>query len=265
MAGHVVLAAGAIETARILLLSGNETHPDGLGNGSGNVGRHLQGHLYVGAYGLFDEPVHDMRGPGVRIATCDFNHGNAGSIGGGVIANEVVKLPALFWHWALPPGAPKWGLAAKEYMRDAYLRTSHLFGPVQEIPAPGARITLARGVLDGAGLPVARLEGRLHPETLRTAEHQQARAREWLTASGAKHVWSPPFSDAMTAGQHQAGTCRMGRDPAASVTDPWGRVHGFENLWIMDASTHVTNGGFNPVLTIYALAFRNAEHLAQMG
>lgn len=40
------------------------------------------------------------------------------------------------------------------------------------------------------------------------------------------------------------------------------RVHGHDNLWVMDASLHVNNGGFNPVLTIYALPFRNAEHLA---
>ena len=55
----------------------------------------------------------------------------------------------------------------------------------------------------------------------------------------------------------------MGHDPATSVTDPWGRVHGHENLFVIDGALHVTNGGFNPVLTIMALAFRNAEHLAQ--
>lgn len=66
----------------------------------------------------------------------------------------------------------------------------------------------------------------------------------------------------LSGGQHQAGTCRMGDDPGASVTDRWGRVHGHENLYVMDGSVHVTNGGFNPVLTILALAYRAAEHLA---
>jgi choline dehydrogenase-like flavoprotein len=55
----------------------------------------------------------------------------------------------------------------------------------------------------------------------------------------------------------------MGTDPRSSVTDQWGRIHGHENLYVMDASVHVTNGGFNPVLTIMALAFRNASHLAE--
>jgi choline dehydrogenase-like flavoprotein len=54
----------------------------------------------------------------------------------------------------------------------------------------------------------------------------------------------------------------MGDDPATSVTDRWGRVHGYDNLYVADGSVHVTNGGFNPVLTIMALAFRAAEHAA---
>jgi len=47
------------------------------------------------------------------------------------------------------------------------------------------------------------------------------------------------------------------------VTDPWGRVHGHDNLFVADGSLHVTNGGFNPVLTIMALAFRTADHIAR--
>ncbi len=54
----------------------------------------------------------------------------------------------------------------------------------------------------------------------------------------------------------------MGNDPATSVTDPTGRVHGHDNLWVMDGSVHVTNGGFNPVLRTYALALRAADALA---
>ena len=62
----------------------------------------------------------------------------------------------------------------------------------------------------------------------------------------------------LTGGQHQAGTCRMGDDPRNSVTDSRGRVHDHENLYIADASLHVTNGGFNPMLTVMANAFRVA-------
>jgi choline dehydrogenase-like flavoprotein len=53
----------------------------------------------------------------------------------------------------------------------------------------------------------------------------------------------------------------MGDDPARSVTDPYGRVWDHDNVWIADASTHVTNGGVNPVLTVLANSLRIAEHL----
>ena len=66
-----------------------------------------------------------------------------------------------------------------------------------------------------------------------------------------------------TGGQHQAGTCRMGNDPATSVVDKYCRVHDLDNLYIADGSVLVNNGGFNPVLTIMALAFRTGEHIVK--
>jgi choline dehydrogenase-like flavoprotein len=260
---HVVVASAAVETARLLLASRSDHHPEGLGNHSDQLGRHLQGHSYVGGFGRFDDPVIDGPGPNVRIATCDYVNNIPGVIGGGVLANEVVKLPLLHRDWALPPSAARWGLAGKHAMRDLYGRTSHVFGPVQEIPMPGLRVTLDPAQTDRHGMPVARLSGRQHAETIRAGEAQREKALEWLVASGAREVWpSGPIGAGVTGGQHQAGTARMGADPARSVTDPFGRVHGHDNLWVMDGSVHVTNGGFNPVLTILALAYRSAEHLA---
>jgi choline dehydrogenase-like flavoprotein len=261
-AGHVIVACAAIETARLLLASRSERHPSGLGNHSDQVGRHLQGHLYTGAFGLFDEPVIDGVGPNVRIATCDYVNNLPGVIGGGVLANEILKMPYLHWLWALPPDAPRWGIAGKQAMRDMYSRTSHVFGPIQEIPTPDGRITLDDARPDRHGVPTARISGWLHPGSVEAAESQRRKAEEWLEASGASRVWSTPNGDDLVVGQHQAGTCRMGADPATSVTDPHGRVHGHDNLWVMDGSVHVTNGGFNPVLTILALAYRNANFLA---
>src|SRR5690606_23768623 len=83
----VVLAASAIETARLLLNSTSAREPAGLGNNSDQVGRNLQGHVYPQAYGLFDDIVHGSNGPGVSIATTRFNHGNPGIIGGGMLAD----------------------------------------------------------------------------------------------------------------------------------------------------------------------------------
>ena len=260
-AGDVVLACGAIETARLLLASRSDHHPDGLGNATGQVGRHLQGHDFVSVFGRFDEPVLDLAGPGVSIATVDHLHGNDGVIGGGVIANEIVKLPIVHWRWAYHPDAPRWGAAAKAAMRDGYRNTGHLFGQVQEIPRADNRVQLGDAT-DAVGMRVARLGGFAHAETVRTAQRVRDIAAEWLSASGAHEVWADAVPTGLTAGQHQAGTCRMGVDPATSVVDPDGRVHDHQNLWITDASVHVTNGGVNPVLTIFALARRTSSILA---
>jgi choline dehydrogenase-like flavoprotein len=257
----VVLAAGAIETARLLLASRTNREPDGLGNRHDQVGRHLQGHYYPTAFGLFDEEVYDARGPGVTIGTCDWNHGNPGIIGGGMLADDFIMLPVIFWQSALPPRLRRWGREAKDFMRDNYRRVIQVKGPVHEIPTPVSRVTLDPEVTDRFGLPVARMSGVAHPETLRSARFMLDRAADWLAAADARRVWTTPQQPRLSAGQHQAGTCRLGSDPAASVTDQHGRVWGHDNLFVNDAALHPTNGGFNPVLTVMALAFRNGEHM----
>ncbi len=259
----VVVAAGAIETARLLLLSRSIHHPNGLGNAHDQVGRHTQGHYYPGAQALMPNPLrNDGLGPGVSVAITQFAHNNPGIIGGAMLANEFVKLPVQYWIDSVPPRVSRWGAANKAYMRDGYPRNVHVQGPVQEIPSPSARVTLDARVRDRFGLPVARFSGTAHPETVRTAEFMQARAQEWLRASGAEGIWSWPVVLRFSGGHHQSGTARMGTDPLTSVTDSTGRIHGCDNVFVCDGSVHVTNGGFNPALTIMALAFRTAENVA---
>lgn len=262
-AGQVVVAAGAIESARLLLHSATDAEPDGIGNRHGQVGRNLQGHVYAGAYGLFDEPVQDGLGPGVGIATLRFAHGNTGIVGGGLLANEFTRLPLIHWYRALAPDAARWGSAGKETMRRGYSRTSQIQGPIQEIPTPESRIRLSPTVKDRFGMPAAMLSGSVHPESVRAAHMLAEQAERWLWASGAVQVWRTSPGGGLSAGQHQAGTLRMGEDPSSSATDPMGRVHGYDNLWVSDGSVHVTNGGVNPVLTILALAFRTAENIVK--
>ena len=59
----------------------------------------------------------------------------------------------------------------------------------------------------------------------------------------------------VSAGQHQAGTCRMGNDPQSSVVNRNCQLHDVDNVFVIDSSVHVTNGGFNPALTIMAIAY----------
>lgn len=258
----VIVSAGAIESARLLLNSGSPYHPNGLGNQYDQVGRNLQGHLYPRAYGLMREKVFTGIGPGVTLATTQFNHGNPGIIGGGMLADDFIKPPIDFWYDSLPPDLPRWGLVNKRFMRDNYTRVLHVRGPVQDIPSPEGRVTIDRAVRDRWGIPVARLSGSTHPATVVAANFMRERGEEWLRASGCETIWSAAPELKLSGGQHQAGTCRMGLDPQTSVTDEWGRVHNHDNLFVVDGSLHVTNGGFNPVLTIMALAFRSAMHIA---
>lgn len=260
----VVLSAGAVETARLLLNSTTPQEPRGIGNNADQVGRSLQGHYYPRAVGLFPDPVQDWQGPGASTATCQFNHGNEGIVGGGMLADEFIVLPVIFWKRLLPPDLPRWGAANKQFMRDNYRRVNDIAGPVQEIPHPDARVTLDPKVKDRFGLPVAHFSGATHPETVRVAEFMLQKAVQWQQAAGAVKVWTNTPRLGLSGGQHQAGTCRMGDDPATSVVDRWCRVHGHDNLFIADGSVHVTNGGFNPVLTIMALAWRTADHLARV-
>jgi choline dehydrogenase-like flavoprotein len=266
-AGRVVLGAGAIETARLLLNSASEREPNGLGNNHDQVGRNLQGHVYVGAIALFDEIVQDCIGPGPSISTNDYRHHNEGIIGGGMLANDFVPTPLQARYLLASLGAiPTWGIESKRGMRDYYSRMAMIFGPIQEVPNPESRVRIDPTVRDRFGIPVARLSGSLRPEDLRAAKFLSERAVEWARASGAKRVI--PIEAAArqgpSGGQHQAGTCRMGSDPASSVTDEWGTVWGHDNLHIVDGSLHVTNGGVNPVLTIMALAYRVSRHIARV-
>ncbi|AIE85685.1 GMC family oxidoreductase [Fimbriimonas ginsengisoli] len=248
----IVVAGGAIETARLLMISG-------LGND--HVGRNLQGHYYAVAWGLMPDPVWDGVGPGASISTLKFNHGNDGIVGGGMLADDFVTLPIVYAKWFRPENVPAWGLEHKRWMRDTYRRFIQVMGPVHEIPSPECRVTLDPVVTDKLGLPAARLGGTTHPETLRTTSYMTDRAKEWLVGAGAEVVYSRQPELRLSAGQHQAGTCRMGEDPALSAVDTNGRVHGTKNVYVADGSAHPTNGGFNPVLTIMAMSFRTSNNL----
>lgn len=250
-AGRIALAGGAVETARLLQLSRL---------GDDWVGDCLQGHTYAGAFALFDEVVIDGLGPGPSIATLEFLHSNDEVIGGGMLANEFVKLPALHYLWALSPDAPRDGEDARRFVADSYRRTSHIMGPAQEIPTREARVRLATTVTDGLGLPVARPEGLQHPEDLRTSGFLADRAEAWLESAGAEQVWPIWIPHRLlSGGQHQAGTARMSETPALGATDTSGRLWGTDRVHIVDGSVHVTNGGVNPVLTIMATAWRTAD------
>ncbi|WP_217428582.1 GMC oxidoreductase [Microlunatus speluncae] len=265
-AAEFLLGAGAIETARLLLNSAHDHEPAGLGNDHDQVGRQLQGHPYGGALGLFDDEINDLVGPGPAIASCDFRHGNDGIIGGGMIAEEFVPTPASTYDYLVGMGViPPQGRATSDGMRHWLRRILRVVGPYQELTTADSRIRLDPTVTDRYGSRVARLSGTLHAEDVRGRDFLTERAAEWLTASGASRVIAPRGGrpSGPSGGQHQAGSCRMGSNPRTSVTDPVGRVWGHDNVRLVDGSTHVTNGGVNPVLTILANSLRIAHDVVR--
>ncbi len=257
----VIVSSGAIESARLLLNSKSRLFPNGLGNRYDWVGRNLQGHAYSGATGLFDFDTYDDIGPGANIAICDYNHGNPGLRGGAMLANEFIRLPIQAVD--MPPNGVRWGKAHKDFMRKAYRRTIRIMGPTQEMPVFDSRVQLDPVVKDFWGMPVAQLSGYRHAHTVEISNVMATKAEAWLKEAGAIQTWLNLSGRDLSGGQHQAGTCRMGDDPKTSVVDSWCRVHDIDNLHVIDASVHVNNGGFNPVLTILANAYRVSAHLAQ--
>ena len=259
----VVVSGCATESARLLLNSRSRLFPDGLGNRYDQVGRNLQGHHYTGAVGYFDFDTYDDIGPGATIAISDYNHGTPGLCGGGMLANEFIRLP-IHMIDRLPVDTPRWGLGHKQAMRAWHKRTIVIMGPTQQIPTAEGRVTLDPTVRDKWGLPVVRLSGNVHPDTFEIGDVQARRAEAWLKEAGAVSTsLMAGKPELVSAGQHQAGTCRMGNDPHGSVVNRYCQIHDVDNLFAIDSSVHVTNGGFNPALTIMAVAYYASNALVR--
>jgi choline dehydrogenase-like flavoprotein len=259
----VIVSACAIESARLLLNSKSRLFPNGLGNRHDQVGRHLQGHHYTGAIGFFDFDTYDDVGPGASIAVADYNHGTPGLCGGGALCNEFIRLPIQMVE-RMPVNTPRWGLGHKQAMRTFYKRNIAVMGPTQPIPMADGRITLDPAVTDKWGMPVARISGNVHPHTFEIGLRQAQRAEAWLKEAGAMStIVNAGKPTIVSGGQHQAGTCRMGNDPQGSVVNRDCQVHDADNVFVIDGSVHVTNGGFNPALTIMAIAYMASETLVR--
>jgi len=262
-AGLVILAAGGVETPRLLFLSATTGHPDGLGNGSGLVGRNLMLHAPGATVtATFPNPLDGHKGStSTRVHHDDYrSDSRRGFIRGGFShprahGGDPIEL-------ALRPVHPaRWGAAHKDSMRAMWRHYlySHVTG--ESLPVPDNRVDLDPSVRDRHGLPVARVTHTAHGNDVLLARYLAVRSGQLLEAAGATRVMVPEPS-VRKLHNHQMGTCRMGDDPARSVVDRWGRSHEVPNLYVVDASIFVTSGGLNPALTIQANAFRISEHIA---
>jgi len=260
----VVLAANAIGSARLLLLSACEAFPEGLANTSGLVGRRLMMHPFAVVTGVFEASLETWRGNvGSRIHSLQFYESDerrgfvrgakwslAPSTGGPMNA----AMPAR-------AGAAVWGDEHHARVRERFghCLSWGIFG--EDLPDESNRVTLDPVLVDATGVRAPRVSYRASENSRRLLDFHVERARESLLEAGARSVDSLALM--RSAGWHLLGTARMGTDPATSVVDAWGRAHDVDNLYVVDGSVFVTAGGVNPTNTIQSLALRFADRLVE--
>ncbi len=270
-ARHVIVAGGAVETPRLLLLSEID-HP--------LIGRHLMVHFQTIVVGGFDElEFHGERGRAVThlqddaLIPDDASRAAAREAGlpwirGGMVEHGGPGLPVM------EAKSYSWGRRHKESMRTSPLRR-HLWAFTmqgEDLPVPTNRVDLDPAVRDVRGFPVARITYLPHRHELVASAHHGPRLAGILTAMGASWTstvtspGSPQGPGGRTEGlapmsRHVMGTVRMGDDPSTSVVDGEGRLHQLENVVVADSSVFVTGAGYGPTLTLAALAARSATAL----
>jgi choline dehydrogenase-like flavoprotein len=261
----VILSANGAETPRLLLLSASNQFPAGLANSSGYVGKNLMPNSSALAFGVFDEPLNDYKGPAVSRIMHDFYEldPKLGLYGGGGLDARFDFTPVSFALNGLPSDAPKWGAGFKQMLAHNFPRTMEIFCHGTSLPVESNSFSLDPDVKDAWGLPALRMTFRDHPNDLKMMEWMKDRALEILDAAGAKTKWSAPIQEQQFA-VHLLGTCRMGSDPKTSVINADHRTHDVKNLFLCDGSSLVTSGRGQPTMTIQALAYRAADRITAL-
>ncbi len=237
----VVLCAGAVQTAALLLASADAAYPTGLANASDQVGRNFMNHNLSAVLAM--HPL--RRNPSVYQKTLQINDlylsgglqntplGNTqllGKISGPILAADTpIPLPVARWiaH-----------------------RSVDFLAMSEDLPNPDSRVNLRGGQIC---LDWKRSNWPAHLALV-------AKLKSKLRRAGFPVVLSRAF-DRRTP-SHQCGTARMGASPATSVVNPQCRAHDHPNLFIVDASVLPTSAAVNPALTIAALALRTGQHIS---
>lgn len=239
----VVLAAGAVETARLLLHTG-------LANSSGQVGRNYMTHVSSQVWGLFDEETRPNKGYPSLTITEDMIRPKDADFVGGYLVQSLGMMP-LAWSGLLARGSRLRGRALSDAL-GFYNHNAGLGMHGDSLPRPENRVTLS-SERDDMGLPKPLISYTYGPNEHAMAAHGERLMRKMWKEAGAR--------DIRTVGRsaHMIGTCRMGASGDEAVVDPWGRSYDIANLWISDHSTFPSAGAANPALTLMALSLRTAE------
>lgn len=255
----VVLAANGIGTPRLLLLSADARHPDGLGNSSGLVGRRLMLHPSSGVGGVYADAIEGQRGPtGNLLYSLEFYETDEARGFPRGAKWDLVPFPGMLM--AVQSDLATMDATGAQLHAAVRARVGRTLGwgiLAEDLPDEGNHVDLSGSLTDSSGIPAPRIVYRAPKEALDLLAFHEARAHEAHQAAGAAETftWAPD----RYIGWHLLGTARMGTDPTTSVVDPYGRCHDVPNLWVADGSVFVTAGGVNPTATICALALRTAE------
>jgi choline dehydrogenase-like flavoprotein len=250
----VVVSCGAANSARLLLMSANDSHPRGLANGSDQVGRNYMFHNSKAMVALAHEPNHTIFQKTVCVndwylgdAEFDYPMGNIqmtgktdGSIMKGYAPLETFMMPG----WSMDKIA--------EHALDFWISSEDLPDPDNRVSVTASgqiQLDYTTNNLTASQRLVSRLEGML--DKLYLKKHLVERQIYIANSMG------------IAAVGHQAGTCRFGTDPATSVLDVNCKAHEVDNLYVVDTSFMPSIGAVNPSLTAIANALRVGDHLKQ--
>jgi gluconate 2-dehydrogenase alpha chain len=261
-ADQYVLAMNPLEDVRLLRLS----DPDGtgVGNSSGYVGRNVMFHLQTNSVAVFPQRIHGHRGRTVAQGFADFR-GKANDPDhplGGIVEISGSEGPINetdYIQQVLGDLNNFTGTLFKKLLRQSPFRDHVIAMCLQAEDAPQLTniVDLDPAVVDLDGLPVSRTTYLNHDFELSTSAFYGPKMVDIMGKAGAGWAAVAPL-DTIPQSDHIMGTLRFGTDPTSSVCDPTGRFHDVGNLWAADGSLFPTSSGFNPTMTIIALACRVA-------
>jgi gluconate 2-dehydrogenase alpha chain len=230
----------------------------------------MMSHIMANVFVAFDDQhVNLFMGPSAQKHTVDdynadnFDHGGTGFIRGSQVSISTGNLeggPISLTTTAPPPNVPTWGAAYRDFLAQYYTRHAAMVAQTEVLPYADQTIDLDPNVRDAWGLPAPRLTyDWRRPNELACIAFMQTKMEEIGRAMGASLVWRAPVSPAGAPGAHHEGGTRMGSDPGSSVVNRYGQSWDVPNLFVIGSSTFPSMSGFNPTLTIQALAYMSAD------
>lgn len=257
----IFLNASTLGSTFILLNSTSDVFPDGLGNGSGQLGHNLMDHHYrVGASGLaegFEDKYYYGRRPGSIYIP---RYRNTGSDRRDYLRGFGFGGSASRINWQRNIGEMSYGPDFKdELTRPGPWRMGiAAFG--EALPYFENKVTLDHSKKDKWGQPVLAIDCAFGENERRMRIDMKDDARDILENAGIKDVIAFDTESAPGAAIHEMGTARMGRDPRTSVLNAWNQMHEVGNVFVTDGSGMTSSACQNPSLTYMALTARACDH-----